>query len=246
MVRKNSHPEINELVICKITRINPNSVFVHIKEYDMEGMIHISEVSSGWVRDIRRHVKLGDELVAKILRLDPLSLSIKRVSGNQKIQKMREYKLEQRAEKMLEMAARKLNKNLDVAYDELGFMLQDRFGSLYESFKMILQKPQLVKKYIPDDWFSVLKDVVEKNIEEKEFEFRARLFLKSFKPEGINIIKNILLKAKDMNLDVRYIAAPEYLVKYTSKNAKKGEKEFLERLNKVTAMAEEGKFEIIE
>ena len=85
----------------------------------------------------------------------------------------------------------------------------------------------------------------EKSIELKEFEFKAKIFLKSFKPDGINNIKSILKSAKKMNLDVRYIAAPEYMVKYKTKDAKKGEKEFINKLDKIVDMAEEATFEII-
>jgi len=67
---------------------------------------------------------------------------------------------------------------------------------------------------------------IEKNIEQKEFEFRAKIFINSSKNDGIDIIKSILLEAQKNGLQVHYIAAPEYLVKMKTKNAKKGEKEF--------------------
>ena len=47
MVKRNNMPQMGEFVICKITRINPNSAFAILEEYDKEGMVHISEVKRG-------------------------------------------------------------------------------------------------------------------------------------------------------------------------------------------------------
>jgi len=249
MVKKRGVPSQGELVVCRITNINPNSAFAFLEEYEKDGMIHISEVSSGWVRDIRQHLKVGQIVVAKVLRVENnvISLSIKRVDANQRNQKTKEYNLEQRAEKILEIAAQRLGMSLEQAYEEVGFLLQEKFGSLYEGFKTSLSNVEMLKKRgVPQKWIDVIREIAEKSIEQKEFEFRARLTIKTYKPNGINIIKEILKKAKTANLEVKYIAAPEYLVKYKTKNAKKGERYFLERLEEITKTKEaETSFELL-
>ena len=240
MVKKRGLPSVGEVVICKISRLNPNSAFAVLEEYDAEGMIHISEVSSGWVRDIRNHIKEGQSVIAKVVRVDDrgLSLSLKRVDEKQKKDKMKEYNLNQKAEKMLDIVAQKASKKLDEVYNEIGFLLQDNFGSLYEGFKKALSDADaLKKKGIDEKWIALLKEVAEKNIEQKEFEFASKLFLRSYKENGVNLIKDVLAKAEKMNLEVKYISAPEYLVKYKTKNAKKGEKEFLEKLDKIVSLS---------
>src|SRR3989344_4340878 len=207
MVRKRGIPQQGELVICKIDKISPNSATAILIEYNIEGMIHISEVFSGWVRDIRNHIKSGQQVVAKVTRVDEerkfISLSLKRVDNKQEKDKIKEYNLEQKAEKMLEMAAKSLNKNLDTAYEEIGFLLQENFGSIYEGFKKSIKNPsQLSSRGISESWIKAMQEIAEKNIEQKEFEFKT-------------------------------------------KNAKKGEKEFTEKLTK---LSKEGdiKFEMIE
>ena len=47
MVKRRGLPQPGELVIVKISKINPHSAFAYLEEYGTEGMIHISEVSSG-------------------------------------------------------------------------------------------------------------------------------------------------------------------------------------------------------
>ena len=250
MVRKRGIPQQGELVICKIDKISPNSATAILIEYNIEGMIHISEVFSGWVRDIRNHIKSGQQVVAKVTRIDEekrfISLSLKRVDNKQEKDKIKEYNLEQKAEKMLEMAAKSLNKDLDTAYEEIGFLLQENFGSIYEGFKKSIKNPaQLASRGISEEWIKAMQEIAEKNIEQKEFEFRAKLFIRNYEPNGLEKIKKILLNAEKSGLEVKYIEAKEYLVRFKTKNAKKGEKEFTEKLTK---LLKEGdvKFEMIE
>lgn len=243
MVQKRGMPQQGELVICKIAHLNPHSASAVLEEYQfeekpLEGMIHISEISSGWVRDIRNHIKIGQKAIAKVLWIDEqskqISISLKRVDRKQEKEKMKEFNLEQKAERMLEIAAKKLNKTLPDAYEQAGFAMQENFGSLYEGFRKTLTSPHaLVEKGIPEFWVAPLKEIAEKTIEQKEFEFRATLTLRTQKPGGIDLIKSVLLEAEKLGLDVRYIAAPEYLVKYRTKNAKRGEKEFAEMMEKL-------------
>lgn len=248
MVKKRGMPSIGELVICKISKINPNSAFAYLEEYGIEGMIHISEVSSGWIRDIRQFVKTGQTAVAKVTRIEEnhVSLSLKRVDKKQENNKIKDYRLNQRAEKMLQIAAEGMKKTLDNAYEEVGFVLQENFGSLYEGFKLSLSNPQLLKERgIPEKWVDQLKMVAEKTIVQKEFEFKAKLHIKTYKEGGVNIIKEIVTNARKSGLDVRYIAAPEYLVKFKTMNAKKGEREFTDLLEKIKSKDAETYFEMI-
>ncbi len=248
MVKRRGLPEPGELVIVKISKINPHSAFAYLEEYGVEGMVHISEVSSGWVKDIRNFVKVGQTGVAKVMRVEDnhVSLSLKRVDRNQENNKTKEYRLNQRAEKMLQLAAEAMKKTLDGAYEEVGFMLQENFGSLYEGFKVSLTNPQLLKdRGVPEKWIEQIRAVAEKAIVQKEFEFKAKLKLKTHRPNGINIIKTILTRAEEAGLEVRYIAAPEYLVRYRSMNAKKGEKEFVEKLESLKSKDAEMSFETV-
>ncbi len=238
---------MGELVICRITRLNPNSAFAKLEEYaaPAECMIHISEISSGWVRDIRNHVRIGQTGVAKVIGTDRnnISLSLKRVDRNQEKEKQKEYNLEQRAEKMLELAAKSMGKTLEDAYEETGFILQENFG-LYEGFRKALQRPDVLRaRGISDAWIHALRGIAEKSITQKEFEFRAKLLIKTLKPDGINIIKSVLNEAESKGLEVHYISAPEYLLKYKTKEAKKGEKEFSDKLEIIASTTKDAHIE---
>jgi len=106
--KKKGLPEESELVICKVTKILPHSVFVNLEEYEkIEAMIHISEISPGRIRNLRDFVREGKVITCKVLRINKdrghIDLSLRRVSLGQKKNKEEEYKQEQKAEKLIEV-----------------------------------------------------------------------------------------------------------------------------------------------
>ena len=72
--------KIGEIVTGCVTGIEQYGVFVNLDEY-YTGLIHISEISSGYVRNILDYVKLGETIKAKVLEEDEdchhVKLSIK-------------------------------------------------------------------------------------------------------------------------------------------------------------------------
>lgn len=73
----------NEYVIGTVTGIESYGIFVSLDDY-YSGLIHISEISDYFVKDINDYVKLGDTIKAKIIGIDEenyhLQLSIKNVN----------------------------------------------------------------------------------------------------------------------------------------------------------------------
>ena len=69
-----------DVIIAKVTGIQEYGAFVNIDdEYD--GLIHISEISYGFVKNINDYVKSGDKIYAEVINIDEdsnqLRLSIK-------------------------------------------------------------------------------------------------------------------------------------------------------------------------
>ena len=53
--KKKGFPNEGDIVLCKVTKILPHSVFAELLEYtNKEGMIHISEISSKWTKNNSR------------------------------------------------------------------------------------------------------------------------------------------------------------------------------------------------
>ncbi len=60
---------IGQTVEGKVTGIQPYGAFVSLDKQTC-GLIHISEISDGYVRDISRYVKIGDTITVKIIDFD--------------------------------------------------------------------------------------------------------------------------------------------------------------------------------
>ena len=72
-----------DIVDCTVEQIMPYGVFVRIAENGRKGMIHISELSYSFVKDINEILKLQDKIKAKIIKIDErgrIDLSIKQTT----------------------------------------------------------------------------------------------------------------------------------------------------------------------
>lgn len=81
--------EIGTIVNGKVTGITDFGAFVEF-EGRKTGLVHISEVSSEYVKDIKEHLHIGQEVKAKIIAVTPegkISLSIKQVEMEEKGEK---------------------------------------------------------------------------------------------------------------------------------------------------------------
>ena len=68
--------KIGSIVEGNVTGIENYGVFVSLDEY-YTGLIHISEISHGFVRDINTFVKLGDTIKVKVIEVDDESCHVK-------------------------------------------------------------------------------------------------------------------------------------------------------------------------
>lgn len=226
-------PKKGDLVVCKIIKINPHSAFAFIEEYGKEGLIHISEIASGWVKDIKSYLKEGQIVVAKVIYVDEnvINLSIKRVKRDQKRNKLREYKKEKGAEKALETVAKKLRQTRK--FEEIKQKLKEEFGSITKVFEIALKNKELLKRVLNERWIKEIEEIAKKMGRKKEIEIKLRLKLKSYRGDGIEEIKKALEEIENLGVEIKYIAAPEYLVKFKAKKPKNIEKKIEELCEKI-------------
>ena len=75
--------EKGRIIRCTVTAIEPYGAFVSCDDY-YTGLIHISEISHGYVKSINNFIKVGEVISAEILEVDEelghLRLSIKNIS----------------------------------------------------------------------------------------------------------------------------------------------------------------------
>jgi len=61
--------EVGSVLTGKVTGIQPYGAFVALDE-NTQGLVHISEITHGYVKDINEHLKAGDEIKVKVLSID--------------------------------------------------------------------------------------------------------------------------------------------------------------------------------
>ncbi|MFQ5405886.1 MAG: translation initiation factor IF-2 subunit alpha [Candidatus Micrarchaeia archaeon] len=226
-------PELGEYVLASVKKIMPYGAFCTLDEYtDTEAFLHISEVSSGWIRNIREHVKEGQKIVVKVLRVDTekrqIDLSLKRVTEVDRKRKMEAYKSEKRAVKLLERVATKLKKPFKAVMDQAGAPLSEEFGGLFAAFEAVSQGASPSSK-IPAKWLEAITYVARREIKPKKVSSRAGLSLKSFAGAGVEKVKETLLQIKNASdsktqVEVHYLGAPSYYVQLVSSDHKRIEK----------------------
>lgn len=89
------HYMVGEVVEGVITGIKPYGAFVYL-DNKHNGLIHISEISERFVKDVHTHVKVDERVKVKILDMDEdgihFKLSLKAVEAN-KARSMRKRRI---------------------------------------------------------------------------------------------------------------------------------------------------------
>lgn len=102
---------IGEIVNGKVVKTTNFGAFVKVEE-GVEGLVHISELSDGYVKNVEDIVKVGDEVKVKIVseKDGKIAMSIKQTTEKKNKPAQREWKTERR-EKPADMSFEdKLNK----------------------------------------------------------------------------------------------------------------------------------------
>ena len=139
LIRRYEWPEIGELVITTVGRVTGYGVYVTLDEYEKEGFLHISEISSRWVKNIRDHVREGEKTVLKVLRVDTekrlIDLSLRRVSQRERRDKVLNWKRNKRADSLLRRTAQRLSIPIEEFSYKVEVPLQEAFEDTYEGLE---------------------------------------------------------------------------------------------------------------
>ncbi len=226
-------PELNEIVVVKVTKILDYGVFVELPEYPgIQGFVHISQVASSWIKNIRNFVKDNEVRVAEVINIDTqknhYDMSFTKVSNSLQKTKLEEYKQLKRSQKLIEIMANERKVPYDAAWDEIAKPLLDSYESLYEAFQQILVDGIPAAKGVDKKWHDVLLKTVEKNVETPIKTVKGTLTLNCFAPDGVIHIKDALLKAqenaKGIKSEISYLGSSKFLIKANSTDYKAGEK----------------------
>ncbi len=217
LYKRAGFPEEEEIVVCKVTQIFPNSVFVELTEYGRTGLIHISEIAPGRIRNLRDFVSVGREIICKVLRLDRekghIDLSLRRVNSHERQEKLDEMKQEVKAESLVQNLSKKLKIPVEQLYQALGSKILKKYPYLHTCFKEIVEGRESlqelgVEKKLAEE---VSSAVLEKFRPEK-IRIQGELSLRTYAPRGVEKIREILRRIQEVSgsISLLYLGGGRY------------------------------------
>jgi len=231
-LRREEWPEVGELVVASANRITSYGVYVVLDEYKKEGFLHISEISSSWVKNIRDFVREGEKVVLKVLRVDPtrqhIDLSLRRVTKRERREKMLQWKQTRKAESLMQSASQRLGIPLEQVYAKAWVPLEEAFGEVYEGLEMAAREGAdvLIKHGIPKELAETLTEVAKEKIRISMVKTKGTLNVSCTKPDGVIKVKEALLKAQKVKVPhgakvrVYVVSPPKYYIEVTAKDYK--------------------------
>jgi len=217
--RKEGSPEENEIVLCQVTKIYPNSVFVNLLEYKDSGMIHISEVSPGRIRNLRDYVSVGKQIVCKIIKIDKerghIDLSLRRANSNQRKEKLEEIKQELKAESILKSVSKKISMPVLEVYKKVSEPILKEYVYLYDAFRDVAEgETSLEKLGVIPQIAKELNDVILDKFKPEKIIIQGKLELQTYDSAGVDKIKKTLQSIEKVSetISIHYLGGGRYRI----------------------------------
>jgi translation initiation factor 2 subunit 1 len=244
---KDGFPEVDEIVKCTVKQISGgNTVFVHLDEYDKEGVLTISEIAPGRIRNLRDHVVENKTIVCKVLRVDSVQkrvdVSLRRVNLQQMKEKLDECKKEEYSDRIYQETANKLQIKKEELFEKTYEPIFNKYTTVFEALTDIMNSHEKIEmfKKLSKDQKKIFLDTINEKIKPEEVTLKKNFKLKSFESDGIEKIKivldKVLDKLKQKKLVVSYLSAEHYRVTITFNEIKLAAKilqNFQEELEKI-------------
>ena len=243
LILKEGYPEKSELLVCTVTKIQFNSIFVSINDYvGKSGIIHISEISPGRIRNIRDYVKEEKVIVCVVLRVnrdrDLIELSLRRVQEGQRRNKINEMKQEQKAAKLIEFVAKKEKEDAKKLTDQVLDAIIEDYDTVHSFFEEIVVNTVKIDKLgLSQKISKTLEETIRQRIKPPEVIIKGEFKILSYEQNGIEIIKKTLKQVKEIGKDqltIIYKGAGKYGISIISEDYKTAEK----LLNQIKELAE--------
>lgn len=226
-------PEGGEIVICTVREITSHGIYVTLDQYGgISGFLHVSEISTGWVRNIDRVAKVSQKLVLKVIRANKvrreIDLSLRQVTNEERRAKVIDWKREERALAIVAGVKKKLGMD-DAQEKVLKEKLEEHFGTLYAALETAAKSGRqgLAPAGLLDKTADAVAEAASEKIIPPRYEVGALVEISSRSPEGIEQVKKTLMAASSApsaEVRITYAGAPKYRVRIMADDYKQAEK----------------------
>jgi len=249
-------PEEGDIVFVNVKQVTNHGAYVSLEEYgNITGFLHISEIATGWIRNIERYVRPNQKIVLKVIRVNKtrseVDLSLKQVSGEEKKSKIIEVKKNEKANAFMAIIKSKASLS-DEQIKQIEEKILTKYDYVYDIFEATTKKGKdvLLPLELNENVIKIIEEE-SKKIPIPHVEIRGILEISSQKSNGIEIIKSILSTAEstkgNSKVMISYIAAPKYRIVVAADNFKIAEKSINNSIEKIKSSIEkeDGHFNFI-
>src|SRR3989338_1845919 len=191
-------------------------------------MIHISEIAPGRIRNIRDFVSEGKSVICKVLRVNTerghVDLSLRRVSDSQRRKKVNEVKKEKFSQKLIELAAHNTSTDAKALYASVSAKVREHYVLTFECFTDVAKGAfDLAELGLPKNTTDELKKIILDRLKPEVIVSKGVLSLKSYEPNGVEIVKQALESAEKNVAKVRYLGGGNYSISFSAQTYKEAE-----------------------
>jgi translation initiation factor 2 subunit 1 len=252
-LKREGYPEEGEIVFCTVTKIQYHAITVQLDEYDKPGLIPISEVSPGRIRNIREFVEEGKKIVCKVIKTDiergQVDVSLRRVNESQRRGKSDAIKQEQKAEKIISSLAEKLKKPAEELYKQIAAPLLKNYPWIYIAFDDVVEKNASLETIgLEKSIAKELEAVVREKIKPKQVEIIEKVSVQTYNDNGLQMIKDVFALANevDSTIQISYLGGGSYRMLVIAKDYKKAESIVASVQEKMSSyMGKKGKLDFV-
>ena len=236
-------PEVGELVLALVTSMSSHGAKVVLEEYNnMYGFLHVSEIATGWVKNVSRFITVNQKVVLKVIRVDSarteVDLSLRQVSGEDRKQKLLSIKRYDKSKSIFDTLQTKAKLTEDQK-NEYFDKVENQFGTVYSGLEeLIRDRDETFDKLgIPKKVVTELANISKSKISIPMVNVTGIIQVTTQDPDGINLIKSsmsqVLSNKAGKKVEISYLGSPKYKITVYSEDYKSAEKKLSSALEKI-------------
>ena len=233
-------PKVGDLVIGVVKRIERYGAYLDLVEYPgWEGLVHISEISLKWIRNIRDYLRENQREVFKVLRADrnakQADVSLRRVSHKERESKMLLWKRKQKLTRILSLLSERSGQPAEKLHALIVEPAMKRGLSLYDVFLEAIDRGRLPNwMKLDKDLSEQLLQLIRQEIKLKQAIIRGTLIMFVPRGDGIEVIREAVKKGlkvaeRGARVTITTVGAPKYLIRVEAEDQERARR-VLERV----------------
>ena len=236
-------PEVGELVLALVTSMSSHGAKVVLEEYNnMYGFLHVSEIATGWVKNVSRFITVNQKVVLKVIRVDSarteVDLSLRQVSGEDRKQKLLSIKRYDKSRSIFDTLQTKAKLTEDQK-NEYFDKVENQFGTVYSGLEELIRdrNESFDKLGIPEKVVAELANISKSKISIPMVNVTGIIQVTTQDPDGINLIKSsmsqVLSNKAGKKVEISYLGSPKYKITVYSEDYKSAEKKLSSAVEKI-------------